>query len=258
MANQKTYHIEWKLDALIILDKDSINTNLILEKLGNLAFSQTRGDDYMPGLYEIDFPQITEGNYAGIDIPCLIYSETKSSETIMIIGEAPWREKNYIEKDKCCSLGAPYAIGFIDYPDRCWIYKQIIKRLVDTGYNIYLTDAYKLWTKKKIAKESEYRATYKEMLINEIRSERPCKVITFGKVAKAMVQQVAKNLKDANIISKIEIFNILHPSQRVTCLWEKVLKGKKYPCDVPNYVVDFVTNKKDSNDMYDIINNKKR
>lgn len=208
---------------------------------GNQAMVKQRGDECCPGLHYVSLRGLKPDEFAGIDFPCLIKNtELKDANIIMIIGEAPRRGRCGHNSQTPFSLGTPYAIQFADYPDQCWVYKQIFKGLLER-YCLYLTDAYKLWTSQStpFINNNEWKKILKE----EIDRVKPAMIVTFGRPAKNMLDQILKAGSNG-----IEVRNILHPSQRNIGLWKNRLKVCS--CDIPIYVLDFILNNKGIVSMY--------
>ena len=216
---------------------------------GNQAMVKLRGDLYCPGLFEVSNPQslLINNGYGGIDIPCWVCNEElKASSTIMIVGESPYRIDHQCNKTTCLTLGTPYAIQFVDYPDQCWVYKQIFKKLLEE-YNLYLTDVYKLWVNNRNANNVQKVKIYPHdnypIIKKEIEQVKPDIIVTFGSEARNVVQKLLNNG------SKIRVVHLLHPSQRNNGRWKKVFHVE--PWEIPDFVVDFI--KQNKEDMFSLI-----
>jgi hypothetical protein len=203
--------------------------------LGNVPFDKPRGNTFAPGLYHICYPGLTNPNYGGIDFPCLIHNGDSNRETIIIVGESPRRNKNVINKNKPCSLGSPYGIIFKEYPDQCWVYKQVFERLLEKGYNLYLTDADKMWTKQPL---NGVLPDYIKILATEIGQIEHVIIVTFGIKARNAVRQCLR-FKYPNMIS-----HLYHPSQRNYNRWLKI-QGVNSIDDIPNIIVNKILNNVD-------------
>lgn len=191
---QAYYQIEWKSDVIqnnLNLQPQDVESAKKL--FGDSAFALNRGNESISGLFCIDQPRIEADDYGGIDIPCLLKNVNVSSDkTIMVIGEAPRRKQYGYKEDKHCSFGTPYAIQYDSYPPQCEVYKDIFKCLLCEGYNLYLTDAIKMWTNSKqknrkllVPDDTEY-----EILKEVIEEEMPCVIVTFGRVAMDAVREL--------------------------------------------------------------------
>lgn len=225
------YKIDWKTKLLEIemgLDPKDIAETLKI--LGDEFMVKSRGNRFAPGLYHICYPSVSICNYGGIDFPCLIHNGNIDRDTIVIVGAAPQRNKYTVNKMKPCSLGSPYAIVFKEYPDQCWIYKQVFKILLGRGYNLYLTDVDKLWTSQKLVDKKPCHND--EMLSVEIGQIRHVKIVTFGRYARDVARNLLKVPKLQNNIS-----HLYHPSQRNIERWLNK-GGAKDIEDIPHVIVE--------------------
>ena len=240
--------IDWDPHNIISkLSISSVDIANAVSLFGNQAIVKLRGDDCCPGLYYIPKKGLKPNEFAGIDIPCLITnSEHKTDETIMIIGEAPRRGRCGHNPKTPCSLGTPYAIQFSDYPDQCWVYKQIFKGLLDK-YNLYLTDAIKFWASQGTSffNNNDWR----DILKDEIGNVSPKMIVTFGRVAKDMLDKIS-----SAVLKGTEIRNILHPSLTNIGRWKNHVEI--CPCDIPHYVLEFILENQGETDMFKLIKQK--
>lgn len=203
--------------------------------LGNMPFDKPRGNMFAPGLYHICHPGLSDQNYGGIDFPCLIHNGDPNRETIIIVGEAPRRNKYVINKNKPCSLGSPYGIIFKEYPDQCWVYKQVFESLLSKDYNLYLTDADKMWTKQPL---NGFLPDYIKILTTEIFQIEYVKIVTFGiKARNAVLQCIRINCPN-------KYSHLYHPSQRNYDRWLNI-KGVNSIDDIPNSIVNMILNNVD-------------
>lgn len=220
------FQIDW--DPYVIVSKLGISPLDITKAetlFGNRAMVKKRGNNCCPGLYFITMHDLKSGEIAGVDLPCLITNtKNEKAETIMIIGQAPYRRKCGKEKMPQYSIGTPYAIQFADYPDQCWVYKQIFMKLLKR-YHLYLTDATKVYTNQKTYSFNKY--DWEKILKDEIESVRPKVIVTFGNRAMNMLKKTG--------CTRYTVRNILHPGPRNSSRWEQ--KGIVYPCCVPDEVV---------------------
>ena len=229
MANQKVYHIEWKFGPIMgIIPKNKICLKDVVHCFGNDAM--TLGATCKPDIYPLDYPLKNKDEFGGIDIPCLLKSDKEvSKDTIMIIGEAPRRKAGSPK----FSLGTPYGIQYDGYPPQCDVYKDIFKCLLGEGYNLYLTDAIKVWTNNKQTNRKLLvpDCTDYNILKEEINAEKPCKIVTFGRVAMNAVRTVYNNLE-----VKPPLCHLYHPSHIAIRHWKRKSCVKSFP-DVPCVVV---------------------
>lgn len=224
------YKIDWETKLLQKHPGLKHDITAAIKILGNVPFDKLRGNEFAPGLHHICYPGISYPNFGGIDFPCLIHNGDPNRDTILIVGEAPRRNKYAINKEKPCSLGSPYGIIFKEYPDQCWVYKQVFESLLDKGFNLYLTDADKIWTNQKLAKKLPFDNN--KILEEEINGIKYVKIVTFGRHARDMVYRI---LKRTSLPSKCS--HLYHPSQRNYERWLKE-KGVNSIDDIPKVIVD--------------------
>lgn len=233
------YIIDWKTTLLQTYLGLSLKDKTAAEGiLGNVPFDKPRGNEFAPGLYHICYPGISYPNFGGIDFPCLIHNGDPNRDTILIVGEAPRRNKYAINPAKPCSLGSPYGIIFKEYPDQCWVYKQVFESLLDKGFNLYLTDVIKVWTDSKqknkkglLPDEQDYT-----ILKEELDKIELVKIVTFGRKSKDMIRKIGKGYTLPN-----NIYHLYHPSQRNYDLWLG-RGGAKSVDDIPQVIVDAILN----------------
>lgn len=231
------YIIDWNttlLQTYMGLNPNDISAALKI--LGNSAFIKARGNQFAPGLHHICFRDISYPNYGGIDFPCLIHNGNLNRDTIIIVGDAPRRNKYVVDKNRPCSLGSPYAIVFKEYPDQCWVYKQVFKTLCE-NYNLYLTDADKLWSKQNLLRKLPYDND--KILLDELKSIKHVRIVTFGSNAKSKVLKIQKKSTFFNNIS-----HLYHPSQRNNNRWLQE-KGVNGIDDIPDVIVKKILNNDD-------------
>ncbi|MBO7553306.1 MAG: hypothetical protein J6T82_04640 [Bacteroidaceae bacterium] len=238
------YHIKWASN--LIVSELHLNPHEIAcaEKIyGNLAMSKERGNLCCIEYYPIEALSLNSSkSVVGIDIPCFIEKDQNSAtRTIMIIGEAPRR--NVCGKGtNLVLLGTPYAIQYKEFPEQCWVYKQIFKGLLD-DYNLYLTDALKVWPKTCASTYSNKE--WKDILKREILCVNPTMIVTFGRVAKNMLDQIIKEGPYG-----IDIRNVIHPSQMNNNLWSSL---GVCPCHIPQFVLKFILENQGERNMYNCI-----
>ena len=222
------YIIDWNIALLRThLGLKPHDITAAIKILGNVPFDKPRGNEFAPGLHHICYPGIPNQVYGGIDFPCLIHNGDPNRDTIFIVGEAPRRNKYAINPDKPCSLSSPYGIIFKEFPDQCWVYKQVFESLLDKGFNLYLTDADKIWTySNKLPFNNE------GILEDEINGIMHVKIVTLGRHARDMVCRI---LKRTSLPS--ECSHLYHPSQRNYERWLKE-KGVNNIDDIPKVIVD--------------------
>lgn len=192
------------------------NNNLTIQtqKLGS---STEQFDKNTPGMFEtlsVDVTSIT-----GIDVPVLVSSGNVSNQKVVaIVAQDPRRDAN----DKMLEglpfnqpiIGTPFAIHYKQsvYP-QTEVYRQIINGLLNKRYNVYITDAHKIYSKG----QKKGRNTQLEIktLENELKGIKPDYVITFGTTAKNYIEKTSY-IKDIK-----ETYSLLHPSQTNWDHWKQ-------------------------------------
>lgn len=109
----------------------------------------------------------------GIDIPVLIKTEqAEPKATVVLLGQDPLRKCMDIERDKCLDhafIGTPYRIHHTDgLPPATRVYPKLIKRLLEQGYNVYLTDVRKYFPSSSNKAAKEQGLTNVDLLVNEL------------------------------------------------------------------------------------------
>ena len=209
---------------------------------GNEAFCKEKDDIYF-------LQPLPSNMIVGIDVPVLLSNGKGEKGTIMIIAESPARDTRSINISGTY-IGTPFAVALkFNIPSQCKIYKYIFCKLLDAGYNVYITDAVKEWRKGLEKKEFVNLIDY-PILKTEIRDVKPVLIVTWGDIAK-----IACN----NIFNDRKIFyHQMHPVNRNWDRWKvKMLKetivngagiGKDYIDDPredkvkdPIYLADYIS-----------------
>lgn len=131
--------------------------------------------------------------------------------TIFIIGESPTRNKKDYKDNGDLIIGTPFAVACEKgAPKQCDIYKYIFNRLINKGYNVYITDAVKVW--QNGMKRNEFKGHINEVFLKkEINIVKPNFVVTWGETAKEAYNRVG----DKKIIPQT------HPGTQKWDYWEK-------------------------------------
>ncbi len=157
----------------------------------------------------------------GFDVPVLIKSRNGSNKKLMIIvGESPLRNGT----EKWLFVGFPFAVDYImGKPHQCDVYKELFNKLLSKGYDLYITDIIKVWSKResknlKVTKDDNYvlnleLGTLSNMYDNKIH------ILLMGNNA-----QKWKIKYEESLIRKITEIKIPHMSQRNWHTW----RIKKY------------------------------
>lgn len=169
----------------------------------------------------------------GVDIPLFINNNNTNSETVVIIGIDPLRKrKDFNDFDHGnVILGTPYALHSKFYREkrsRTKSYYYFVKHLVSKGYNVYLTDIFKIWMNdfKKTEKDRFFLSEetfFYEILITELEFIQPKVIVAFGDL-------VEEYLKKIKLSEKFEIIKLPHPSGSNNKKWKTILK-EECTCD---------------------------
>ena len=196
----------------------SISPTAVEPVLGNTVGNYTDKDN---GKYHVICLPIQKP-LIGIDIPVLINESQPAKGTIAIIAQDPLRN----DKDKMLPqnpsgntiIGTPFALHYTEkcYPQTA-VYRRIIEKLLTKGYDIYITDARKIYPKDKGLKGKEI-----DLLIREINRIKPRFVITLGSTANDYLDIIVKQGLNTTVI------NLLHPSQQNWDHWKQWIFEQAY------------------------------
>lgn len=168
----------------------------------------------------------------GIDLPVLL-SKGDHAPTIIIVGESPRRDVRRFKKG--LYIGTPFAVaGKQHVPPQCDIYKYIFCRLLDAGYNVYITDAVKIWY-NGMQKKDFIKNIDPCILESEITAINPALVVTWGETA----QIACKNISVKKLYQTHPV-NLNWDRWKVRMLTEAILEGNQIGND---YVIDGRENK---------------
>lgn len=157
------------------------------------------------------------GFQAGVDLPILLSPKHKSKKTIFIVAEDPLRPL----KDKCDKI--VFSTPFATHVDcfrkkKLKVYWDITRRLLDNGYNVYITDLLKLWIKQKgVRKEkiaNDLFDNFRQSLRKEIELFKPELIVTYGCAAWKLLQEI-----ENSGISKIPF---THPTNTANRKWKSI------------------------------------
>ena len=209
---------------------------------GNEAFCKEKDDIYC-------FPLLPNNMIVGIDVPVLLSNGRGQKGTIMIIAESPVRDTRNVKKNGLY-IGTPFAVALkFNIPPQCKIYKFILCKLLDAGYDVYITDAVKEWHKGLDKKEFVNHIDY-PVLKAEIENIKPLLIVTWGETAKVACYNIFNN--------KSSFYPQMHPVNHNWDRWKvKMLKetivngagiGKDYIDDSredrdkdPIYLADYIS-----------------
>jgi len=167
----------------------------------------------------------------GVDLPLLFVNDNPNAETVVIIGIDPLRKRKDFRDFKSGNIiiGTPYALHSTFYREskgRTKSYYDFVKHIVSKGYNVYVTDIFKIWMNnfEKTEKERFFLGDEvwesKKILLKELEIIQPQRIIIFGNL-------VEKSLKDLELSTKI--IKLPHPSS-ANRNWNTLLEGKA-TCD---------------------------
>lgn len=170
------------------------------------------------------FGKLKESTHQGIDFP-ILYSADKNDKTVVIVALDPLR--SVPESD--ISIAAPFALHRFEFRNK----KQkavfdLIKKLVEVGYNVYVTDIYKLYMKngnENYKFQDAEAEIFHEMLQEELEIMKPDLIITFGKVSRIALDKI--NLP-------INRCSFIHPSGRASQYWKALDYFSDKKCSAEN------------------------
>jgi hypothetical protein len=152
----------------------------------------------------------------GLDLPLLFTSDNPNAETVVIVGIDPLRKRKDFRDFKPGNviIGTPYALHSTFYREskgRTKSYSDFVKHVVSKGYNVYVTDIFKIWMNdsEKTEKDRFYFgdeiSESNEVLLQEIEIIQPKIIIAFGNL-------VEKHLTKIRLSDEIKITKLPHPS----------------------------------------------
>jgi len=150
----------------------------------------------------------------GVDLPLLFKSDNPNAETVVIIGIDPLRKRKDFRDFKLGNviIGTPYAFHSTYYREskgRTKSYYDFVKHIVSKGYNVYVTDIFKIWM-NDFERTERHRfflgdevLESNEILLKELEIIQPQILIALGDL-------VEKSLNDLEL--SIRIIKVPHPS----------------------------------------------
>jgi hypothetical protein len=156
-----------------------------------------------------------------LDLPSLMEfdDERKDKPTIAIIGQDPKHDSDHEQ----LVIGIPYGLHHKDSREklkRTKLYFDMVKFLLRSGYRVYLTDLVKIWVCNPAQRYSGIklpdvdRKRFLELIKPELAIVKPSVVITWGKVADNVVDQLSLDIKH---------LNFPHPSGAANDAWAKLI-----------------------------------
>ena len=179
-------------------------------------------------------------NLVGFDVPVLVKSPYYVNKgTVVILGQDALRDSddsslNGINTNTDIVVGLPYAIAFDQDYKQVAVYHTLIKNILESGYDVYLTDIWKSWTEGNQDKKDEWidDNPYKDCLDKEFGDLQIDYIVLMGGVAQKKYQTISHS---NNIID----IPVPHLSQTANGKWKKILDTKPITQQNKfNYIVD--------------------
>lgn len=182
--------------------------------------------------FKEDLTQVnwTNATLIGLDLPLLFESQKPNAKTIVIIGIDPLRKRKDFPNFSSGNIiiGSPYACHSTYYREskgRTKSYFNFIKHIVSKGYNLYVTDFYKVWMndQNKTEKERYYLEneleTFKIILLQELEIIKPAMIVAFGDLVESLCNEQLKDYKEVKLIK------LPHPSMANNNKWKQLLNA---------------------------------
>lgn len=200
-------------------------------KQGNYAFPCKKAKSVDPSKQHVWM----QDECTGIDVPVLwTPNQGKGSKNIILLAQDPLRDNDYwdysqkeMQHDINVIVGTPYALHISEKTKQTLVgekkkakrynvgvYRAIIEKLCKEGYNVYCTDIFKYYMRKKPNKNvTKFDVG---IFINECKRVNPAKIIAMGKKAQYAVAEL-----------KIEfnrIISVPHPKARPQRTTEEIVR----------------------------------
>lgn len=176
----------------------------------------------------------------GFDVPVLIKPSCPEKKgTVVILGQDALRDSNdpllnKIKTNTDVVIGLPYAIAFDQDYKQVAVYHTLIKNILESGYNVYLTDIWKSWTEGSQDKKDEWidGNPYKDCLDKEFGDLQIDYIVLMGGVAQEKYQTICHS-------NNIVYIPVPHLSPMANGKWKKILDTKPITQQNKfNYIVD--------------------
>jgi hypothetical protein len=156
-----------------------------------------------------------------VDLPSLLelHDGRNDKPTVAIIGQDPKSDNKYEQ----ILVGTPYGLHHKDSREvlkRTKLYFEMVQALLELGYRVYLTDLLKIWvcTSERLYVGTELPLADQQRFLQLIKPElaviNPVAVVTWGKKAGDVVNQLQLGIKHANFI---------HPGGAANGAWKRLL-----------------------------------
>ncbi|HEX8316617.1 MAG TPA: hypothetical protein VF609_16560 [Flavisolibacter sp.] len=158
-----------------------------------------------------------ESHHYGIDLPVLL-SSPGNSKAVIFISEDPLRRS----KDPLDTiiLSTPFGIHLLNKdnnPNRRFYRNEILLAFLTKGYNVYVTDIFKIWIKgfghklnlrkNEVVYQNSIECLKKEIEFIKNQYNTEIKIVTFGRPAEFAVRQI-------EYMFECEPTYLMHPSHR--------------------------------------------
>jgi hypothetical protein len=175
----------------------------------------------------------------GIDLPSIWRPRNGIGKTIFILAQDPRRnpKDEFLNKTE---LSTPFGTHLRDFREnkkyKQTIHWQVILFFLNKGYNVYLTDAYKIWIKDWRFKNTD-DLIHKFILCfkGEVEFFNPPIIVSYGNSAKTFVDRLGLTNKNIHFI---------HPSGTASGSWKKLEYFKDKPCTI-EYKLKYIINQID-------------
>jgi hypothetical protein len=216
--------------------KNVYNNKSLSIRTNKLGTSTDNYDSKQPGMFETLTAKVTP--ITGIDVPILVKNDDKNKPVVAIIAQDPLRNANdKMLKDLPFSnpiVGTPFAIHYKqDVYSQTKVYRLIINEILNKGFDVYITDAHKIYPSKNIPKQC--KKSERDLLIEELKVIKPDYIISFGSDAKDYIHDYITNTYQEKALE------LLHPSQTNWDHWKQWIfeqafsGGKTYNVDWTKY-----------------------
>lgn len=157
-----------------------------------------------PEAWSTDLLQPYAGQHLGYDLPCLLSADRIARGRIMLCAQDPLRGEGPAK----LTVGTFFGIdSHYHRTRRHWgMIWQLVRSLVSTGYDVWVTDAIKVFAgPRTIYMDEKLRNLCYSVMEKEISAFRPDKVVAFGSVAETAL----RGAKD-----DIQLVRVPHPTAR--------------------------------------------
>ncbi|RWR26275.1 hypothetical protein D2T31_20545 [Sinirhodobacter populi] len=140
----------------------------------------------------------------GYDLPCLLSADRPARGRIMMCAQDPLRKPGEAK----LTVGTFFGIDsdYLRTRRHYWMIWQLIRKCIFAGYDVWVTDAIKVFAGPNVLrKNTSLRELCYSVILEEVDSFRPDKILTFGKEARLAMEK-------AGVAT--EITSVAHPTAR--------------------------------------------